>query len=46
MGDLLYKMLTVVSKVEPLNLAIFFLGVMGLGALWLGSLALKNRGRK
>jgi len=42
----LFQILNVASKTEPLTLAIFFLGVMGLGALWLGSLALKNRGGK
>lgn len=42
----LVQLLRVASGIAPLNLAIFFVGVMGLGALWLGSLALKNRERE
>lgn len=45
MADLV-QLLRVVSSVTPLNLAIFFVGAMGLGALWLGALALKNRERE
>lgn len=46
MDRTILPLLTALTKLEPLNLAIFFLGLMGLGALWIVVLAMKSRGRK
>ncbi len=46
MDRAILQLLTALTKLEPLTLAIFFLGMMGLGALWIGVLAMKTRGRK
>ncbi|OTP70435.1 hypothetical protein [Caballeronia sordidicola] len=38
-------LINAIAKVDPLNLAILFVGLSSLGVIWLASIAIRNNNR-